>query len=73
MAAPISADRHGVRPGPVVPLFQVPFVGSSSLGTLARNQYDVTADGERSLVNLPSMDPSTIPITVVVNWMQALA
>ena len=43
------------------------------MGTLARNQYDVTSDGQRFLVNVPAADPSTMPITVVVNWLKALA
>ena len=34
--------------------------------------YDVTADGERFLVNAIAEGTTAIPITVVVNWMAAL-
>jgi eukaryotic-like serine/threonine-protein kinase len=72
MAVPIRLHGNGVEPGDGAPLFRAALVGSSSLGTLARNQYDVTGDGQRLLVNVPSADPSAIPITVVVNWTKAL-
>ena len=71
-AVPLSVEGGVVRLGPASPLFQAPLVGSSSVGTLARNQYDVTSDGQRFLVNVPAADPSTMPITVVVNWLRAL-
>ncbi len=71
-AVPMRIEGTTLRPGDAVPLFRAPLAGSSSVGTLARNQYDVTSDGERLLVNLPSVDPSGIPITVVVNWTKAL-
>jgi eukaryotic-like serine/threonine-protein kinase len=71
-SAAVQIDDGAVGIGPPTPLFHVPLVGSSSVGTLARNQYDVTSDGQRLLVNEPAMDPSAIPITVVVNWLKAL-
>ena len=72
-AVPVSVEGSVLRLGPGTSLFQAPLVGSSSVGTLARNQYDVTTDGQRFLVNVPAADPSTMPITVVVNWLKALA
>jgi serine/threonine protein kinase len=39
----------------------------------ARNQYDVTPDGQRFLINQPSGDASASSITVVVNWQAALS
>jgi Tol biopolymer transport system component len=36
-----------------------------------RNQYDVTADGQRFLMNVP-VEAASTPITVVVNWPAAL-
>jgi len=72
-AVPVSVEGSAVRLGPATSLFHAPLVGSSSVGTLARNQYDVTSDGQRFLVNVPAADPSTMPITVVVNWLKALA
>jgi Tol biopolymer transport system component len=39
----------------------------------ARNQYDVTPDGQRFLINQPWGDASASSITVVVNWQAALS
>ena len=33
-----------------------------------RNQYVVTRDGQRFLVNISAEDENSAPITVVVNW-----
>jgi len=38
----------------------------------ARNQYDVTADGERFLVNSRRPEDATQPIVVLVDWMAGL-
>jgi len=38
-----------------------------------RNQYVVSADGTRFLVNQPPLGAPATPITVVVNWTAALA
>ena len=32
------------------------------------HQYDVTADGQRFLLNLEPRETSTAPLTVVLNW-----
>jgi Tol biopolymer transport system component len=60
MAVPISVNPHGstVEAGTPVPLFSVR-VGSD---------YDVTPDGQRFLINTPTGESSTTPITVVLNW-----
>jgi hypothetical protein len=36
------------------------------------SEYDVTADGQRFLVNMVVAEARTLPITVVVNWTAAL-
>jgi len=38
----------------------------------ARNQYDVTADGARFLVNSRREENATLPIVVVVDWPAGL-
>jgi eukaryotic-like serine/threonine-protein kinase len=38
----------------------------------ARNQYEVTGDGQRFLVNTPLKEIATAPIHVVVNWSASL-
>ena len=35
-------------------------------------EYDVTADGQRFLLNDPIVDPSDVPSTTVVNWPKLL-
>ena len=37
-----------------------------------RNQYVVTADGQRFLINQPPAEAPSSPITVVLNWQSAL-
>jgi hypothetical protein len=37
-----------------------------------RNQYDVTADGQRFLINQPTGETSSSPIRVIVNWPAAV-
>jgi Tol biopolymer transport system component len=56
--------------GKPTPLFKTRASGSS-FGTLSRNQYDVTPDGQRFLILQPVADKPS-PITVVVNWTAAL-
>src|SRR2546422_8735363 len=46
-------------------LFQVPIFGGGA--TLDRHRWDLTADGQRFLINTSSLDESS-PIAVVVNW-----
>ena len=55
---------HGVRAGTPKRLFQLP--EGSDFG------WDVTADGERFLVNAPVIKSSSVPLNVVVNWTAAL-
>jgi Tol biopolymer transport system component len=40
--------------------------------SFTRNQYDVTADGQRFLVNQPPTEAAPAPISVIVNWPAAL-
>jgi hypothetical protein len=55
---------HGVRAGTPKRLFQLP--EGSDFG------WDVTADGERFLVNAPVIKSSSVPLNVIVNWTAAL-
>jgi hypothetical protein len=45
---------------------------TTKIGTVAnafsRQQYVVTGDGQRFLLNTPSGDPVTTPITLILNW-----
>jgi len=40
--------------------------------TGSRNDYLVTANGQRFLVNTPLQDTANLPITVVLNWTKPL-
>ena len=44
----------------------------SNTTAYTRNQYAVTADGQRFLVNQGTSAAITSPITVVMNWAAAL-
>ncbi len=62
MSVEVEAS-HGLRAGTPKPLFQLP-EGSFS--------WDVSADGERFLVNVPVIKSSSVPLSVVVNWAAGL-
>jgi hypothetical protein len=51
------------------PLFEAPV---DVVSTAAANRYDVSADGQRFLVNVPVESIVLAPITVVVNWNAGL-
>ena len=53
--------------GTPVPLFQ-----TRVSGYVAPNRYDVSADGQRFLVNSSVQEQSSAPIIVVVNWAAGL-
>ena len=56
--------------GPPSRLFTTRMLGFMATNT--RNQYVVTADGQRFLINQPPDGASGSPLTVVVNWTAAL-
>src|SRR5437762_1356276 len=62
MAVDVTATTGRLQAGIPKPLFSVRARGS---------QYDVAADGQRFLVNTGG-GPGALPITVSLNWMQAL-
>jgi len=61
----VNGSKPSFEPGAPVPSFDARMVLS---GATAVYQYDVTADGERFLVNTTNTGASTPPLTVVVNW-----
>lgn len=69
MAVDVAAQPV-FRAGPPRQLFVTRMVGFQA-GSYFRNQYVVTADAQRFLLNEP-VDAQASPITVVVNWMAAL-
>jgi hypothetical protein len=72
-AVPVSGDRV-FEPGSPVPLFRTRLIVWGSEGTglpILPTSYDVSADGQRFLINGPPEDPLP-PMTVVYNWLGAL-
>lgn len=65
MAAGVNGQGSAFEVGAVQRLFATRAVGSGS-------QYDVSADGQRVLVNTVAEEIVPPPITLVVNWVGAL-
>ncbi len=66
MAAEVSGQASGFKVGAVRPLFETRARISS------RYPYDVSADGQRFLVNSDLQAAASSPITLVVNWTAGL-
>jgi hypothetical protein len=72
MAVPVSGATT-LEVGTPVPLFSARMLGGPSTVAGFRAQYDVTADGQRFLLNVPvDEDASSPTITVVLNWAAGL-
>jgi Tol biopolymer transport system component len=65
MAATVNGRGTTFQVGAVKPLFQTRAIG-------ARYTYDVSADGQRFLINTALEQAAPAPITVVVNWTAEL-
>ena len=70
MAVPVKGEPT-LEVGTPTVLFEVRFIPQGSAVPYAYHQYDVTADGQRFLLNAPLENP-TVPITVVLNWPAGL-
>jgi Tol biopolymer transport system component len=71
MAVSIKLQSTTAEVGSPVSLFATNAAGVT-LGIVGRNQYLVTRDGQRFLVNQPSQPGFSAPITVVLNWTASL-
>ena len=69
MAAPVkvSPDGQALETGTPAALFPVRIAGGPLQGTNLQ-QYAVSSDGQRFLVNLAADEGTTSPITVILNW-----
>jgi len=75
MAVPVEFGEDFFRPGAPKPLFQTHLEFDPALSMALYQwvrQYDVTADGQRFLLNQHVADSTDAPITVVVNWPKLL-
>ena len=68
MAVPMAVASGGQRieAGTAVPLFRANPIGSNPESTVQPQQYAVSPDGQRFLVNTTA--EVTSPITVILNW-----
>ena len=69
MAVPVKTDAT-FEAGSPVPLFRTKILPQGSQSVVFYTAYDVTADGQRFVLNVRPEDPGP-PITVVLNWMAA--
>ena len=65
MAAEVNGKGTGFEVGAVTPLFRTRIAPT-------RYEYDVTADGQRFLINTLPEQTTSSPITVVLNWIAEL-
>jgi Tol biopolymer transport system component len=70
MAAPVKLSPNGqsLETGTPVVLFPVRIVGGPLPDTTRKQQYAVSADGQRFLVNLAGDEGTAAPITLILNW-----
>jgi eukaryotic-like serine/threonine-protein kinase len=73
MAAPVTGNNAALDVGTAVPLFKARILLGPTAAVGFRQQYDVTPDGKRFLINVPIDDSAAASsITVVLNWPAAL-
>ena len=70
MAAAVTVRAGAIETGPPHALFNT---GITASFVDRRNQYLVTRDGQRFLVNVSAEDQNSAPITVIANWQPAQA
>src|SRR5262249_27374526 len=67
-----SSDGRTLEPNPPQRLFPPGIVGGGSIIIGATQQYDVSADGQRFVINMSLSEASASPISIVLNWTAAL-
>lgn len=67
----ITGDRE-LEVGTPVALFDTTIPFPRNEGVQVQRYYDVTADGQRFLINAPRPQANPSPITVVLNWTSGL-
>ena len=69
MAAPVklSPDGQSLETGTPAALFSVRIAGGP-VTAFIKQQYTVSSDGQRFLVNLAADEGAASPITLILNW-----
>ena len=68
----ISEDGRSLEVTDVQQLFRVPIVFGGSPRDNNKEQYAVSRDGQRFLVNVTSDETTGSPVTIVLNWLSVL-
>ena len=68
VALKLSGDGHTLAPAAPVPLFAIHVPGGAVQPGGSRQQYDVSSDGQRFIVNTIVEEAATSPITLILNW-----
>jgi eukaryotic-like serine/threonine-protein kinase len=71
MAAPITGATTVEVAAPIA-LFPARMLNGPTPVYPFRQQYDVTRDGQRFLLNVPVEEAASLPITVMINWTATL-
>ena len=66
MAAEVNGQGANFEVGTVRPLFKMSPAGAGIY------KYDVSADGQRFLINMRTLETAPAPVTVVLNWTAGL-
>jgi Tol biopolymer transport system component len=72
MAASVNGQSSAFQVGEVRPLFDTHIRTAVYLNYSSGRNYDVTADGQRFLINTVTEQAAPTPITVVLNWQAGL-
>jgi predicted Ser/Thr protein kinase len=76
MAVDVRAQNDTFSAAVPRPLFRTnlmgAYLGSPFLNTRVRNEYEVSADGQRFLLNEPVEGPSAYAVRILVNWIALL-
>ena len=67
VALKLSGDAQTLKPGVPIPLFATHVPGGAVQPGGPRQQYDVSSDGQRFVVNTVVEEASS-PITLILNW-----
>ena len=71
MAVAVKSDAT-LEIGAPTALFEARTLYGTAVNISARQEYDVTGDGQRFLLNVDLSDDASNPITVVLNWTAGL-
>lgn len=68
MSVTVAANADGFEAGRPTPLFRTTVLGAPFQNGVVRNEYAVTRDGQRFLINEPIDGAAAHAIRVLVNW-----